>query len=98
MGESDISEGATNPHPKVADPYCALPVPRLPNVPELDPELQARVDRGADPLEARQLGWAGDHYKRWLSFIQPLRWKGSVEFRTQEIARLRVARLNQCHY
>jgi hypothetical protein len=49
-------------------------------------------------LEARQLGWAGDHYTRWLSFIQPLRWKGSVEFRTQEIARLRVARLNQCHY
>ncbi len=80
------------------DPFCRLPVPRLPGVPELDAELQTRVDRGADPLEARQFGWVPEHYKRWLNFETPLRWKGSVEVRTKEVARLRIARLNQCHY
>ena len=80
------------------DAYCDLPVPRLPNVPELDPELQARVARGADPLEARQLGWAPGHYKRWLAFQMPMWWKGEVEVRTKEVARLRIARLNRCHY
>jgi hypothetical protein len=83
---------------KEPDPYCRLPVPRLPSVPALDPELQSRVDRGADPLEAGQFGWAAEHYKRWLSFETPLRWKGLVEVRTKEVARLRIARLNECHY
>jgi hypothetical protein len=80
------------------DPYCALPIPRLPNVPELDSELQLRVERGADPLEAGQLGWASEHYKRWLAYHTRLWWSGEVEVRTKEIARLRIARLNQCHY
>ena len=80
------------------DPYCAIPVPRLPSVAELDPELQDRVDRGADPLEARQFGWAPEAYKRWLHLQGLLRWKGVVEPRTKEMARLRIARLNNCHY
>ena len=83
---------------RAPDPYCRLPVPRLPGVPDLDPELQARVDRGADPIEHGQFGWAPEHFKRWLAFETPLRFKGKVEVRTKEIARLRIARLNQCHY
>ena len=83
---------------KQPDPFCRLPVPRLPSVPALDPDLQSRVDRGADPMEAGQFGWAPEHYKRWLSFDTPLRWKGQVEVRTKEVARLRIARLNECHY
>jgi alkylhydroperoxidase family enzyme len=73
-------------------------MPRLPVVGELDPELQARVERGADPVEHGTFGWAPEHYKRWLAFETPLRFKGEVEVRTKEVARLRIARLNQCHY
>jgi hypothetical protein len=80
------------------DPYCRLPIPRLPGVPHLDPELQERVDRGADPVEAGQFGWAPEHYKRWLAYHTPLWWKGEVEVRTKEVARLRIARLNACHF
>jgi alkylhydroperoxidase family enzyme len=80
------------------DPYCRLPVPRLSPVPELDADLQARVDRGADPLEHGVFGWAPEHFKRWLAFETPLRFKGVLEVRVKEIARLRVARLNECHY
>ena len=43
-------------------------------------------------------GWAPEHYKRWLAFDGPLRFKGKVEVRTKEVARLRIARLNECHY
>jgi Carboxymuconolactone decarboxylase family len=84
--------------PRPPDPFCRLPIPRLPSVPELDPVLQDRVDRGADALEHGMFGWAPEHYKRWLAFDGPLRFKGKVEVRTKEVARLRIARLNECHY
>lgn len=43
-------------------------------------------------------GRASEHFKRWLAFETPLRFKGKVELRTKEIARLRIARLNECRY
>jgi alkylhydroperoxidase family enzyme len=80
------------------DPFCKVPVPRLPGVPELDSELQDRIDRGADPLETRQMGWVPEAYKRFLHLQSYLRWKGGVDPRVKEMARLRIARLNNCHY
>lgn len=37
-----------------------------------------------------------ERYKRWLAYHTPLWWKGEVEVRTKEVARLRIARLNAC--
>jgi hypothetical protein len=76
----------------------SCPIPRMPNVKPLDPELQSRVDRGADPVETFQLGHAPDLYKKFLPYYNQMHFKGKVELRTKEVARLRIAELNQCHY
>jgi hypothetical protein len=53
-------------------PYC--PVPRLPPVSGLAPEI----------------------YGKFSEFLARLR-DGKLELRTKEVARQRIARLNQCH-
>ena len=76
----------------------ACPMPRLPGVKQLDPELQARIDKGADPGEARTLGHAPELYKKFLAYYAQMHWKGKLELKTKEVARLRIAHLNQCHF
>ena len=78
----------------------SCPIPRMPNVEvkALDAELQSRIDRGADPVEIRQLGHAPELYKKFLPYYNQMHYKGKVDLRTKEIARLRIAELNQCHY
>jgi len=76
----------------------ACPMPRLPGVKPLDAELQLRVDKGADALEARTLGHAPELYKKFLAYYAQMHWKGKLELKTKEVARLRIAQLNQCHY
>lgn len=76
----------------------SCPIPRMPNVKALDAELQSRIDRGADPVEIRQLGHAPELYKKFLPYYNQMHYKGKVDLRTKEIARLRIAELNQCHY
>ena len=39
-----------------------------------------------------------EHDERWLAYPTPLWWKGEVEVRTKEVARLRIARPNACHF
>lgn len=84
--------------PDQEPPAMSCPVPRMPNVKPLDPELQMRVDRGADPVESFQLGHAPELYKKFLPYYNQMHYKGKLELRTKEIARLRIAELNQCHY
>ena len=78
----------------------ACPIPRLPNVSAaaLDPELKTRIERGGDPVEIRQLGHAPELYKKFLAYYNQMHYKGTLDLRTKEIARLRIAELNQCHY
>ena len=81
---------------KIAIAACPLPIPRLAPA-ALDAELQQAVDRGNDPLHYGCFGHAPEVFKRWIELDREMR-KGPVELRTKEIARLRIAWHNQCHY
>lgn len=83
--------------PEIDIAACPLPVPRLPPADPLDPELQRLVDSGHDPLHYGAFGHAPEVFKRWIELDREMR-KGAVELRTKEIARLRIAWHNQCHY
>ncbi|HXC37950.1 MAG TPA: carboxymuconolactone decarboxylase family protein [Burkholderiales bacterium] len=79
---------------------AACPIPRMQGIAldKLDPELKARLERGGDPVETRQLGHAPELYKKFLAYYTQMHYKGKLALRTKEIARLRIAQLNQCHY
>ena len=83
---------------RTPDPLCPLPIPRLAGVEDLDPELAVRIERGADALETRLFGHAPELYKRWIEYSNLLTWKVDLEHRKRGVARLRIARLNRCHY
>ena len=87
---------SANPSDPTGVPAC--PIPRLLGVKDLDPELKSRIDKGADEMETRTLGHAPELYKRFLSYYAQMHWKGTLELKTKEVARLRIAQLNQCHF
>jgi len=69
---------------------------------KLDPELQAMLvkweaDEG-DPNFVRTFGRLPEALKPFVRFYSPLVRKGLIEHRTKELVRLRLARLNDCHY
>jgi hypothetical protein len=76
---------------------CPVPTRVLPLAP-LTPELQAMVDKGVDPIWLRTLGHAPDVLIAWTKYYWPLLFGGAVDIRIKEAARLRIARLNACHY
>ncbi|MFM7537162.1 MAG: hypothetical protein ACKO91_15400 [Acidimicrobiales bacterium] len=80
-----------------AERACPIPVPKLP-LAEVTPELQELIDRGVDPRWVRTLGHAPKWFVAWTKFYWPLLFGGTVEVRTKEAARLRIAQLNGCHY
>lgn len=53
---------------------------------------------GGDDHVLRTLAHAPEFVAPFVSFYSPLVRKGSVEHRTKELARLRLAILNDCHY
>lgn len=69
---------------------------------QLDPELRAMLAKwqaeGGDPNIYRMFGRLPETLKRFFHFYAPLVRRGLVEHRTKELVRLRLARLNQCHY
>ena len=69
---------------------------------ELDGELGAMLEKweadGGDPNFVLTFGRLPDALKRFVPFYSPLVRKGRVEHRTKELARLRLAQLNGCHY
>lgn len=76
---------------------CPLPIPKLP-LAELTPDMEARIAGGSDPRVVRTLGQAGDAYHLWGAFYTKLLHQGALPLRTKEVARLRIAALNSCHY
>jgi alkylhydroperoxidase family enzyme len=69
---------------------------------EIDAGLRARADRwielGGDPNMLRAFAHMPDHFSRFLDFYGPLVNRGRVPLRVKEMARLRVASLNECRY
>lgn len=68
----------------------------------LNPALQEMArkwrDQGGDDHVMRTLAHAPEFVEPFVSFYSPLVRKGAVEHRTKELARLRLAILNDCHY
>jgi hypothetical protein len=60
--------------------------------------LQGFIARGIDPRWVRAVGHAPGLLTAWTSFYWPLLFRGSVEVRTKEVVRLRIAALYGCHY
>ena len=63
---------------------------------ELPPELVAMLPGKEENV--RTYGHQPEIYLRWLKFYDPLRAGGVVEPKTKELARLKVAELNDCAY
>ena len=76
---------------------CRIPQPILPPA-EVTEELQGFIDKGFDPRWVRALGHAPGLLTSWTSFYFPMLFGGQVPLRLKEMARLRLAALNGCHY
>jgi AhpD family alkylhydroperoxidase len=63
---------------------------------ELPPELVAMLPGKEENV--RTFGHQPEIYLRWLKFYDPLRAMTGVEPRTKELARLKIAELNDCAY
>jgi len=75
---------------------CQLPTPRLPPAPRTD-VVEAMLNAGADPATVSQIGHSPQTFATWNTFYRELLFEGQLEIRTKEIARLRIAMLNNCH-
>jgi alkylhydroperoxidase family enzyme len=79
-------------------------MPRLPllDLAALSPELRSMLEKwqadGGDPNFILTLGRLPETLSRFVAFYSPLVRKGLVEHRTKEMARLRLAQLNECGY
>ncbi len=75
---------------------CALPTPRLPSAPRTE-AVDAMLAGGADAATVSQVGHNPEMFASWNRFYRELLFDGQLEIRTKEIARLRIAMLNNCH-
>jgi hypothetical protein len=79
-------------------------MPRLPllDAGSLSPELRIMLERwqaeGGDPNFILTFARLPETLERFVAFYSPLVRKGLVEHRTKELARLRLAQLNECQY
>jgi alkylhydroperoxidase family enzyme len=79
-------------------------MPRLPllDPASLTPELRIMFEKwradGGDPNFILTFARLPDTMARFVGFYSPLVRKGKVEHRTKELARLRLAQLNECQY
>jgi alkylhydroperoxidase family enzyme len=68
----------------------------------MTPELQAAAERwqcqGADLNMLRAFAHVPEMLSRFLDFYGPLVNRGRVSVRMKELARMRIAQLNDCHY
>lgn len=69
---------------------------------QLSPAHQEMAEKwrayGGDDHVLRTLAHAPEFVEPFVSFYSPLVRHGAVEHRTKELARLRLAILNDCHY
>jgi alkylhydroperoxidase family enzyme len=79
-------------------------MPRLPllNPESLSPELRVMLEKwradGGDPNFILTFARLPETLARFVAFYSPLVRRGKVEHRTKELARLRLAQLNECQY
>jgi alkylhydroperoxidase family enzyme len=75
---------------------------RLVSLDEMDPALRAAAERwrhlGGDINMFRAFAHMPDLFRRFLEFYGPIVNHGRVLVRVKELARIRIANLNQCHY
>ncbi|MBI4635629.1 MAG: carboxymuconolactone decarboxylase family protein [Candidatus Rokubacteria bacterium] len=68
----------------------------------LDDDLKAGLGKWqaeeGDPNFYRLFGRLPETLRHFIRFYSPLVRRGVVEHRTKELVRLRLARLNDCHY
>ncbi len=79
-----------------------MPITRMLELEELDPALRAAAEKwraqGGNVNMHRVFGQMPDFFGKFVEFYGPLVNHGRVPLRVKEIARIRVANLNQCHY
>jgi alkylhydroperoxidase family enzyme len=79
-----------------------MPITRMLELEELDPRVREAAEKwhafGGNVNMHRVFGQMPDFFMKFLDFYAPLVNHGRVPLRVKELARLRVARLNDCHY
>ena len=79
-----------------------MPITRLLDLEELEPALRDAAAKwqavGGNVNMHRVFGQMPDFFQKFIEFYGPLVNHGRVPLRVKELARLRVARLNDCHY
>jgi len=79
-----------------------MTITRMLALDELEPALRAAAEKwqalGGDPNMYRVFGQMPDFFLKFLDFYGPLVNHGRVPVRVKELARIRIANLNECHY
>lgn len=79
-----------------------MTITRMLDIGELEPALREAALKwqavGGDANMHRVFGQMPEFFKKFLEFYGPLVNHGRVALRVKELARLRIAKLNDCHY
>ena len=79
-----------------------MPRTRMLELSEMEVALRDAAEKwksvGGDVNMYRVFGQMPDFFGKFLEFYGPLVNKGRVPLRVKELARIRVANLNECHY
>jgi hypothetical protein len=79
-----------------------MTITRMLPLDELDPQLREAAEKwqavGGNPNMHRVFGQMPDFFRKFVEFYGPLVNYGRVPLRVKELARLRIANLNECHY
>ncbi|HET8575727.1 MAG TPA: hypothetical protein VFO18_01415 [Methylomirabilota bacterium] len=79
-----------------------MPITRMLELDELEPALREAAEKwgaqGGNVNMHRVFGQMPDFFKKFVEFYGPLVNHGRVPVRVKELARIRVANLNECHY
>jgi hypothetical protein len=79
-----------------------MPITRMLELDELDPALREAAEKwaahGGNVNMHRVFGQMPDFFQKFIEFYGPLVNHGRVPLRVKELARIRVANLNECHY
>lgn len=79
-----------------------MTITRMLELDELDPALREAALKwqavGGDVNMHRVFGQMPEFFEKFLEFYGPLVNHGRVPLRVKELARIRVAKLNDCHY
>ncbi|HEV8441414.1 MAG TPA: hypothetical protein VGT40_25270 [Methylomirabilota bacterium] len=79
-----------------------MAVTRMLELSELDPRLREAAlkwqGQGGNVNMHRVFGQMPDFFLKFVEFYGPLVNRGRVPLRVKELARIRIANLNECHY